>query len=191
MKLLANIGIIAIACGLVSAAPSPTQKAATPPKPQDDARVTVRYFAEPAAPGTVQPPRQGENRTDPKWVESMQRVLKDLADDNARLRQENEAMRADSEALKRQLEMHEEEARRRQENRGTFILPPDALRNLQVPQGAQQVPPNWRPFEFNGATYYIVPLRDGVRDGVRNGASTAKGQAVIPIPAPTPAPATR
>ena len=34
-----------------------------------------------------------------------------------------------------------------------------------VPQpgvpGQAQVPPSWKPFEFNGMTYYVVPLRDG------------------------------
>ena len=32
-------------------------------------------------------------------------------------------------------------------NKGLFMLPP-----------GQRVPPKWTPHEFNGSTYYIVPL---------------------------------
>jgi hypothetical protein len=36
---------------------------------------------------------------------------------------------------------------------------------VMVPQpgvpGQSQVPPGWQPFQFNGMTYYVVPLGDG------------------------------
>ena len=161
MKLLVNVGIIATACALTSAAPVPAKEPGRA-EPWGEARrqATEGAFG---ARGTVQlaQPSQGQARTDPKWVESMQQLLKDLADDNARLREENQGLRADAEALKRQLEVYEQERRQRKQNQGTFVLPPDALKSLQVPKDATDVPPGWRPFQFNGATYYIVPLKDG------------------------------
>ena len=93
----------------------------------------------------VQQPAQPQ-RTDPKWVESMQRLLKDLTDDNAKLRSENDA-------LKRKLEAYEAEAKQRQQMPNIILTPPAAPRD--------STPPSWRPFEFNGATYYVVPCKDG------------------------------
>ena len=99
----------------------------------------------PAAP--VQEPAQPQ-RTDPTWVESMRRLLKDLTDDNAKLRSENDA-------LKRKLEAFEAEARQRQQPNIIFTpaAPPAAPRDA--------TPREWRPFEFNGATYYVIPCKDG------------------------------
>lgn len=175
MKLLTNIGITAIACALCSAAPMPA-KGPAKPQAQDGARRqgVGRYLSDATAEQLKQHP-QAREKTNTKWMESMQQLLNDLADDNARLRQENEALRADAEALKRQLDIYEQERRQQKQNQGAFVLPPDALKNLQAPHGSTQVPPNWRPFQFNGATYYIIPLRHGPQAQVTPGRTDQQG----------------
>lgn len=150
MKTLNNVVACVIACALCSAAPTRgVEPKAIPPQEKSRDQAVKQYFA-PAAPA----PADG-NSGDPKWVESMQRLLKEITEDNARLRNENKNLRADNQALKQYLEEYEAQVRRRQDNRGAGIIPPNAP---PVPQGNGQVPPNWRPFEFNGATYYVVPL---------------------------------
>jgi len=117
-----------------------------------------------------QQPKQLD-RKDPKWVESLQRLLKDLTDDNAKLRSENEGLRADVDALTRKLETLEARERQLREQRGAFVLPPELL--VPSPQGPRSpqntIPPNARPRQFNGATYYIIPCKDGGQ--VRQGAA--------------------
>lgn len=133
MKLLRNAAVCALVCAMVSAAP---------------VRGVQRKIAmteASAKPG------------DPEWVESMQRLLKELADDNAKLRSENDWLRASNKSLKRQVEEYEAAARRALENRGALAVPP-GVRVAPPGMRGNEVPPNWRPFEFNGATYSIVPL---------------------------------
>ena len=158
MKTFRHVLFLAAAGAVCSASPTGAKEPRST-EADDSARreVVIRYFAQPAAAEAEKKP----DRTDPKWVESMRRVLKDLSDDNAQLRDHNEQLRAENEMLKRQLALQGQN----KPNGGVFVLPPEALRDLQVPQGqaprgSGQVPPGWRPFEFNGATYYIIPLRD-------------------------------
>jgi hypothetical protein len=136
MKALRTVTGSVVAAGLCFAA-------LTPARGQNTIKVPVQL--QPA-----EPPR-----SDPKWVESMQRVVKDLTDENAKLRAENEELRGDVAALKRKLEAYEAQALKWQENRGTLnlVVPPDAVRSTQ--------PRDWRPFQFNGQTYYVIPCKDG------------------------------
>ena len=65
--------------------------------------------------------------------------------------------------------------------RSPFIIPApkDGRRapGFVIPApGSGQVPPHWREFEFNGMTYYVVPI---------NNASKAAGEASKEVP-PTP-----
>lgn len=154
MKSVRVLIVVAIACA-VSAAPSGAQepKPSQPDsaKPLDEARrgAVERYFAQPAAPQTKTQIQTPADPKDPKWVRTIQQLVKDLTDENAKLR-------ADNEALMRQVEAYELQMRRQRENRGTFVLPPQALQG----ELKNSVPPGWKPFEFNGATYYLIPLKD-------------------------------
>ena len=131
MKSLRNLAGCAIACALVSAAPTRGVVQETSPTPPS------------------------QNPGNPKWVESMQRLVKDLTDENLKLRRAVEDLQDSNNTLMRQLT----EARRlEKENRGVVVVPPDALRVAPAPPNSGTVPPNWKPFEFNGATYYMIPL---------------------------------
>jgi hypothetical protein len=154
MKSLRLVIVIGIACAVSSAAPAVTEDAKSA-KPADESRrqAVEKYFEAPAGPDNQPRP----DPKDPRWVQSMQRMLKELAADNANLRLENEGLRADVEALKRQFEAEGLKLQRQKENRGALVLPPQAFQG----QLKDTVPKEWSPFEFNGATYYIVPLRDG------------------------------
>jgi hypothetical protein len=97
-------------------------------------------------------PQDAREQRDEGRVDALQRAMKKLSEDNAALRAENAALR---------LRVEEAAAlvRRLQENGGILRVPPEALRAPNAGQG--QVPPNWKPFEFNGATYYVIPLNAG------------------------------
>lgn len=158
MKSVRVLIVVAIACAVSSAAPSGAQES-KPEKPLDEVRkgVVERYFAQPAAPQTKTQIQTPADPKDPKWVQTMQQLVKDLTDENVKLR-------ADNEALMRQVEAYELQMRRQRENRGTFVIPPQALQG----ELKNTVPPGWKPFEFNGATYYLVPLNeDGSKPAAR------------------------
>ena len=157
MRTFRNVAVCAMACALVSAAPTRgVQPRATPAQPT------------PA-------PKPG----DPKWVESMQQLVKDLTDDNLKLRREVSDLRDQRDFLNRKLEECRALLQKREENRGTLVIPPEALRKLQ-PQGTQpqgnRVPESWKPFEFNGATYYVIPLKEGE-------AAAGRGNLLLETPA--------
>ena len=46
---------------------------------------------------------------------------------------------------------------KQQDNQGALNVPPNVVVAPPAAKGSQ-VPPNWQPFEFNGATYYVIPL---------------------------------
>lgn len=81
----------------------------------------------------------------------------DLAAENARLRAENDSLRARNNALNRQLEESRAAMRRLWENPG--IVRPEVPWTPNPSPGA--IPPGWQPRQFNGTTYYIVPLTSG------------------------------
>ena len=148
MKAMRNVLVSALACALVSAAPART--------------------VSDAAPATAQPAaKPGE----PQWVESMKRLVKDLSDDNLKMRQQIKDLQDQREALRHALADCEARLEKQQQNRGAFNVPPNLLVTPPAAQG-NQVPQNWRPFEFNGATYYVIPCKDG---NSQAGQVTAKG----------------
>ncbi len=53
----------------------------------------------------------------------------------------------------------EELQARSRDYRKVLVAPPQAAPN-PAGVGAQQVPPGWIPREFNGTTYYVVPLAE-------------------------------
>jgi hypothetical protein len=67
----------------------------------------------------------------------------------------NQALRVVNDAMANKLEEYEVREMRRRQNRGALVVPPQAPQA----QPGNAVPPTWRPFEFNGATYYVVPLQ--------------------------------
>ena len=137
MRSLRDVAVCALACALVSAAP------------------TRGVQPQPARAQPAPTPKS----SDPRWVESMQQLVKELTEDNLKLRREVADLRDQRDFLNRKLEECRTLLQKREQNRGTFVIPPEAMRNLQ-PQG-KGVPESWKPFEFNGATYYVIPLKDG------------------------------
>jgi hypothetical protein len=88
----------------------------------------------------VPPAPDGRVDKDPaKLIKSLEDLLKGYE-------QENAALRA---------QVAELEARVVRLQRKAVMLP-----QPNVP-GQSQVPPGWQPFQFNGMTYYVVPLSDG------------------------------
>ena len=149
MKSLRPALVFAVALAASSAAPTTAQQKDAP-APLDAARrdVVTRYFeAAPDAPA----PDAAE-----KKLQSMREMFTDLAEEVGKLRRESKDLRADNDALKRKLEEYERVLRWRRDNRpGALVIPPEAPRG----QPGNAVPKNWKPFEFNGATYYLVPLK--------------------------------
>jgi TolA-binding protein len=149
MKLLRYVLLVAVALAAASVAPTEAQQQPGNERARREAR--NRYFE-------ARAPDEREQR-----LEAIQNALRSevtkMKSENADLRKQNENLRADNEALRRQLEAYEARVRRQRENRGTFVIPPEALR--AAPSQGGGVPESWKPFEFNGTTYYIVPLKDG------------------------------
>ena len=92
--------------------------------------------------------------------DALRQMFTGLAEENVKLRQENKDLRADNDVLKRKLEEAEKQMRRLHDSRNALVIPPQAAPG----QGSAPLPPGWRPFQFNGATYYVVPLAVGERD---------------------------
>ena len=93
--------------------------------------------AAPAAPGAKDPE---------KLMKSLEDLLKGYQDENATLRARVKELEAQVEKLK--------------QSKAVVITQPAA-------PGQPQVPPSWKPFEFNGMTYYVVPLEDSRGGNVR------------------------
>ena len=138
MKSLRTVLVVPVALAALSAAPSGA------PQPNE------------ANPAEAAPPR--DNGQD-----ALRRMFTDLAEDNVKLRKEND-LRADNDALQRRLEECEKLLRQQRDNRrGAFVLPQEGFQG----QLKNAVPKDWKPFEFNGATYYLVPLASGDDAGAK------------------------
>jgi hypothetical protein len=172
MKSLLHVAAFAAAAALFSVAPILAR--------EGDPAQQVR----PAEPAKAEPPRQEQK--DPKWVETMQKLLKELTDDNAGLRAENQGLRADVEAMKRELAASSEKLRQLEANRGVLVIPPNAAQvpNARQIPNANAVPKNWQPFEFNGVTYYKIPLADSKQESASGRqarpATSADGTIIVP-----------
>ena len=165
MKLLRHVLLVAVALAAASVAATEAQQ-----QPGDDPvrrEVRNRYFEAPA-------PDAREQRLE-VIQNALRREVAKMKAENADLRKQNENLRADNAALRRQLEAYEARLRRQQDNRGTFVIPPEALR--AAPSRGGGVPESWKPFEFNGATYYVIPLKDGE-------AATGRSNLLMETPAP-------
>ena len=95
----------------------------------------------PAAPGAKDPA---------KLMKSLEDLLKSYQEENARLRAQVETQQAQLVELEGQIVRL---------MRSKAVMAPQP----GVP-GQSQVPPGWQPFQFNGMTYYVVPL-EGSRGG--------------------------
>lgn len=144
--------ILAVTC----VAPSGAQEKAPQPArtPQQEAALKNYFGEQPAAPSAA--------KKDPAEVlKSLNDLINSYADENARLH-----------ARVRELEA---QVKKLAENRTVTIVPqPGTPRN--------QVPPDWKPFRFNGGTYYIVPLE---------GTGAKASETVIETPPPRPPTATQ
>jgi len=151
MRSLRNVLVVAVALAASSAAPSGGQQKEAPAPAPDTA----------------------ERRQD-----TMRETMKDLLDENVKLRKQNLDLRKDSDALKRQLQDYEQMLKQLRSNRGAVVVP------TQPAPGAasEKVPQSWRPFEFNGATYYVIPLHDGDAKEQHNVARTLKMEVGVEQP---------
>jgi len=132
MRSLRNVLVVVVALAASSAAQSGAQQKEAPaPAPAPDA---------------------AERRQD-----TMRETMKDLLDENVKLRKQNLDLRKDNDALKRQLQDYEQMLKQLRSNRGTLVIPPQPAPG----PASEKVPQSWQPFEFNGATYYVIPLRAG------------------------------
>jgi hypothetical protein len=102
--------------------------------------------------------------------ETMRETMKELLDENVKLRKQNLDLRKDNDALKQQFQEYKDVVKQLRSNRGTLVIPPQPAPG----QATGKVPQSWQPFEFNGATYYVIPLRDGDAKEQRNVAPTLK-----------------
>ena len=162
MKPLRHALAVAVALAAVSAAPGDAQQKDAHAQPDGARREAARrYFAAPAAAPAPAGPAEGRQ-------ESPQKMIARLKAENANLRKENKDLRADNDAMAQKLEEYEVREMRRRQNRGALVVPPQAPQA----QPGNAVPPNWRPFEFNGATYYVVPLKAERAPGDNDGTKT-------------------
>ena len=149
MESLRNVFVVAVALSTASVAPTEAQQQPNNERARREAR--SRYFE-------ARAPDEREQRLE-AIQNALRREVTRMKAENADLRKQNENLRADNEALRRQLAAYEARVHQQRENRGTFVIPPEALR--AAPSQGGGVPESWKPFEFNGATYYVVPLKDG------------------------------
>lgn len=182
MKSLLHVAAFAVAVAIFSIAPMLAREAG----PAQQVRPAEPAKAQPAKAELPKAELAKQEQKDPKWVETMQKLLKELTDDNVGLRAENEGLRADVEAMKRELAASNEKLRQLEANRGVLVVPPNAP---QVPNGKQTsnanaVPKNWQPFEFNGVTYYKIPLADSKQESASGGqarpATGTDGTIIVP-----------
>ena len=132
---------------------------------------TVVLLALCVAPSGAQEKKKAPAAAAPK---SLEERLKDYQDENAVLRRRVRELESQVENLK--------------QNRTVTITPQP---------GQSAVPQNWRPFQFNGATYYVVPLdatstsgqgtsgQGTVRLLTDAGAELDSGQPKVTAPTPT------
>jgi hypothetical protein len=80
-----------------------------------------------------------KKKTPAEVMKSLEQLVKDYQDENAALRERVTDLERQVETLK--------------QNRVVNVVP--------QPGAPAQVPPGWKPFQFNGGTYYVVPLAAG------------------------------
>ena len=95
------------------------------------------------APTRGQEKQQGKKKDPAEVMKSMEQLVKDYQDENLALRERVKELEGQVETLK--------------QNRTVNVVPQP---NAAAAPG-QQVPQNWTPFQFNGATYYVVPVAHG------------------------------
>ena len=173
MKSLRHILVVAFALAASSAAPVEAQQ--EQPTGKQPRQRTMRLQA-PA-------PDAREDRLE-AIQNALRREVAKMKAENSDLRKQSENLRADNEALRRQLEAYEARVRQLRDNRGTFVIPPEALR--VAPSRGGGVPEAWKPFEFNGATYYVIPLKDGEAGAADRGNLLLETPAVARPAAPVP-----
>lgn len=100
--------------------------------------VCAGLFVAPTGAGEQPAARQVNPDAQAERIKALQNALTESLRENA--------------ILKRQVKDLESELDKARQNRGVTILPGP----LKVP-GTDQVPSDWKPFQFNGVTYYIVP----------------------------------
>ena len=81
---------------------------------------------------------KGKKKDPAEVMKSLEQLVKDYQDENAALKERVQELERQVETLK--------------QNRTITVTP--------QPGTANPVPPSWQPFQFNGATYYLVPLSD-------------------------------
>ena len=127
----------------------------------------------------VAPSRAQEKKKDPAEVlKALEQMLNDYRDENATLKARVKDLEGQVQTLK--------------QSRVINVVP------QQQGAGAQQPPPpSWKPFQFNGGTYYIVPLAanggGAGNDRISSGTfAVTPGQGPVRLTAPAtggPAPA--
>ena len=92
------------------------------------------------------PPAASGAKDSAKLMKSLEALLKGYQEENTKLR-------ARVQELEEEVERLQVAQLRLKQNKAIAVPQPG------VP-GQSQVPPTWKPFEFNGMTYYVVPLGD-------------------------------
>jgi outer membrane murein-binding lipoprotein Lpp len=87
-------------------------------------------------------------------VAQLERRVEELSRDNARLKQERDAALARRQAAERRVKDLE-----RRIDRPQVRIVPAPLPPLQLQPMPERVPENWSPRQFNGITYYVIPLQ--------------------------------
>jgi hypothetical protein len=111
----------------------------------------------------VAPSRAQEKKKDPAEVlKTLEQMLNDYRDENATLKARVKDLEGQVQNLK--------------QSRVINVVP--------QPGATAQPPPSWKPFQFNGATYYVVPLASNGggagAEGTSIGTSNAsQGQGVV------------
>ena len=101
----------------------------------------------------------------PDRVARLERRVEELSRDNARLTRERDAAIAKRKEAERRVRDLERRTDRPQVRIVPTPTPPLQLRPMPEP-----VPENWSPRQFNGITYYVIPL------GQRQGRPAAPGR---------------